>query len=40
MNAVRLVTVLVIVLVTFIPVAWIILTGFKGEPEYLHSPQK
>ena len=29
---------LIIVLVTFIPVAWIILTGFKSEPEYLHSP--
>ncbi len=38
MNLARLVAVLLIVLVTFIPVAWILLTGFKSEAEYLASP--
>ena len=37
-NLARLVVVLLIVLVTFIPVAWILLTGFKSEAEYLASP--
>ena len=38
LNTIRLVVVVLIVVVTFIPVAWILLTGFKSEAEYLHSP--
>ncbi len=37
-NSARLVAVLIIVLITFVPVVWIFLTGFKSEAEYLASP--
>ncbi|MFN8458200.1 MAG: carbohydrate ABC transporter permease [Anaerolineae bacterium] len=37
-NLARLAAVLIIVFITFIPVLWILLTGFKSEAEYLASP--